>query len=59
MKSNMTLMMQRMNIGYTCIFFAFVYNGCTIAPVTAYENNLSYQDLTKANKYFMKKFTLI
>ena len=33
-------------------FFAFVCNGCTIAPLTDYANNLTYQDLTKTDKYF-------
>ena len=32
-------------------FFAFVCNGCTIAPLTDYVNNQTYQDLTKADKY--------
>ena len=31
--------------------FAFVCNGCTIAPVTDYVNNQIYQDLIKADKY--------
>ena len=31
---------------------AFVCNGCTIAPLTDYANNPTYQDLTKADKYF-------
>ena len=33
-------------------FFAFVCNGCTIAPLTDYANNPTYQDLTKTDKYF-------
>ena len=33
-------------------FVAFVCNGCTIAPLTDYANNSTYQDLTKAEKYF-------
>ena len=33
-------------------FFAFVCNGCTIAPLIDYANNPAYQDLTKTHKYF-------
>ena len=33
-------------------FVVFVCNGCTIAPLTDYVNNPTYQDLTKADKYF-------
>ena len=31
---------------------AFVCNGCTIAALTDYANNPTYQDLTKADAYF-------
>ena len=33
-------------------FVTFVCNGCTIEPLTDYANNLTFQDMTKADKYF-------
>ena len=51
MKSNMTLMMQRIHWLYKQ-FVTFVCNGYTIAPLTDYANNPTYQDLTTADKYF-------
>ena len=51
MKSNITLMMQRRHWRYEQ-FVDFVCNGCTIAPLTDYANNPTYQDLPTADKYF-------
>ena len=39
-------------------FVALLYNGCTVAPLTEYANNLIYQDLTKADSYFSSDKTM-